>query len=208
MLLACAQPAPPMLSRPRTAPCPLQTLRRGDVGRAETEAFIADTFRRHHGAEVPSFAPLLVALRDVDGEIAAAAGWRSAGDGALYLERYLNAPIEQLLVRAERLPPPRQRIVEVGHLAASRPGAGRQLITRLAPHLAGLGFRWVASTLTEPLALLLRRLGVEPLLLGEADPARLGDDAARWGRYYEQRPQIAAGRLDLALRAWARRAAS
>jgi Thermostable hemolysin len=63
----------------------------------------------------------------------------------------------------------------------------------------------VVSTLTEELRHLFVRIGVTPLALGLADPARLGDDAADWGRYYEHRPVVLAGHLPLALRILARR---
>jgi hypothetical protein len=64
---------------------------------------------------------------------------------------------------------------------------------------------WVVSTLTQELQHLFVRLGIAPLALGMADPALLGADAADWGSYYDHRPVVVAGRLDLSLRALARR---
>jgi hypothetical protein len=75
----------------------------------------------------------------------------------------------------------------------------------LGPHLAAQGFQWVVSTLTEELRHLFVRLGVAPLALGVADPAALGDGAAGWGRYYNHRPVVLAGQLELALQRLARR---
>ncbi|MNN92400.1 Thermostable hemolysin [compost metagenome] len=40
-----------------------------------------------------------------------------------------------------------------------------------------------------------RRLGLEPVLLGEADPGRLGDAQQQWGTYYEQKPQVFSGSI-------------
>lgn len=71
-------------------------------------------------------------------------------------------------------------------------------------HLAGLGFDWVVSTLTQELRMLFLRLGVHPLTLGEADPSALGPDAADWGSYYDHRPAVLAGRLAPALSVMAR----
>ena len=51
----------------------------------------------------------------------------------------------------------------------------------------------------------LLRMGVTPLALGVADPAVLGAQAGRWGSYYEHRPLVLAGRLDVALQVLARR---
>ena len=173
--------------------------------RAEVEAFIRGVYRERYGADPNQFAPMLVSLADESGEIFAAAGYRPGDRGPLFLEQYLAAPIETYLVQGPTVIPQRSRLVEVGHLAATRAGAGRRLILLLGPHLAALGFQWVIGTLTQELRQLFLRLGVVPLSLAEADPARLGADIARWGSYYDHRPVVLAGRIDLALQAFARR---
>lgn len=173
----------------------------GDPWRGEVEAFIASVFRARFGAAVRGFAPLLVGLRDETGALVAAAGYRAADEGPLFLERYLDAPIEQRLQAAHGAPVPRRHIVEVGHLAATRAGEGRRLITLMAPLLAREGFDWIVSTLTQELRQLFVRLGVAPLALGIADPGKLGDQALDWGNYYDHRPLVQAGQLQLALRA-------
>ena len=183
----------------------LQTFDDGDAGRDGVEAFIRDVYRTRYGATVPAFAPTLVALRDGAGEIVAAAGYRGAGDGPLFLERYLDAPVERLLADAGTAPLPRRRIVEVGHLAASRAGEGRRLILALGPHLAARRFQWVTSTLTQELRHLFVRLGITPLALAPARPETLGEEAREWGRYYDHSPVVLAGRLDSALRVLAQR---
>ena len=175
-------------------------------GRARVEAFVQAVYARRHGARVRHFAPTLVSLDDADGPVAAA-GYRQATQGALFLERYLDAPIETLLASGDEGAPSRAAIVEVGHLAASRDGAGRRLILQLGPHLAALGCTWVVGTLTEELRSLFVRLGITPLTLAAADPQRLGTarDRADWGRYYEHRPMVLAGHLPQALQRLATR---
>lgn len=173
--------------------------------RAAVEAFVQAVYRERFGAEVRQFAPRLVASFDQAGEIVAAAGYRSAGSGPLFLERYLAAPVETLLGAGLPEPPARDRIVEVGHLAASCAGAGRRLVALLGPHLASLGFQWVVGTLTEELRHLFVRLGIVPQALGVADPAVLGVEAVQWGRYYEHRPVVLAGQLEAALQTLSRR---
>jgi hypothetical protein len=193
---------PPPVTRESAAAPRLQTCLPGQRGRAEIEGYIRDVYRRRYGADVEAFAPVLVALRDAGDAIVAAAGYRPADRGALFLERYLPAPVETLLAPA----PPRAQIVEVGHLAATRAGEGRRLIVILGPHLAAQGFRWVVGTLTQELRSLFLRLGVAPLTLGIADPARLGAEAAQWGSYYDHRPVVLAGQIQQALQLFARRA--
>jgi hypothetical protein len=173
----------------------------GDPGREAVEGLIRRVYAERFGARVKQFAPVLVSLQEGEGACArpvAAAGFRFATQ-PLFLERYLDLPIEQLLA-SEGSVPARARIVEVGHLAAVRAGEGRRLILRLAQHLAALQVEWVVSTLTEELRQLFTRMGVAPLALGVADPQRLGAGAADWGSYYEHHPVVLAGSLALAMR--------
>jgi hypothetical protein len=170
----------------------------GDPKRSEVEAFIRGVYRERFGAAVRGFAPVLVALRDEAGTLLAAAGYRAADAGPLFLERYLDAPIEQHLQAASDAPVTRRRIAEVGHLAAARAGEGRRLIALMAPLLAHEGFDWIVSTLTQELRQLFVRLGV-------ADPDKLGEQAADWGSYYDHRPLVQAGHLRHALQALQRR---
>lgn len=178
--------------------------RAGDASRSGVEDFIRQVYARRFGADVTAFAPVLVSLHDPVEGIVAAAGYRQASAGNLFLERYLDAPVEQLLGRANGEVPARQGIFEVGHLAAQRAGEGRRLIFLLGEHLAGEGAQWVVSTLTEELRHLFVRLGITPLALGRADPAALGDTAGLWGSYYDHHPVVLAGQVDQALRLLAR----
>lgn len=178
----------------------------GDPARAEVEAFIASVYAARYGARVTQFAPVLVSLRD-GATLVAAAGYRRATQ-PLFVEHYLDDPVEALLGRAVGEPPARAGIVEVGHLAACRAGEGRRLILRLAQHFAADGVTWVISTLTAELRHLFTRLGIAPLALATADPARLGAAARDWGRYYEHHPLVLAGHLPMAMRRLAGKLAS
>ncbi len=176
----------------------LSIISAGDGRRAEAESFISDVFARNYGARVASFAPDLVVL-ERDGALVAAAGWRGADAGPLYLERYLDAPIERQVSRLAGGPVVRDRIVEVGNLAAGAPGGGAGLILAMAAHLDALGYEWVVFTATRELIGIFNRMALPPLALATADPFRLGDDAGEWGSYYETRPVVVAGRIRLAL---------
>jgi Thermostable hemolysin len=180
-----------------------------DPLRGEIESFIHRVYARRFGAQVRRFAPQLVCLRDRDsGQIVAAAGYRQASRQApLFLERYLDRPIEQCLVTSSTGLPSRDGIFEVGHLSSERSGEGRRLIFMLAQHLATRQAQWVVSTLTEELRHLFVRLGITPLALGRADATALGDAAVEWGSYYEHHPVVLAGQMQQALRLLQRRQA-
>lgn len=179
----------------------LRLHRVGDADRAQVEDFIAGVFARRFGATVTGFAPVLVTMCDADdGDIVAAAGYRAAGDAPLFLESYLGAPVELVLAQHLHAAPARPEIVEIGHLSASRAGAGRQLMVRLGEHLAQQRFRWIVCTLTQELRHLLPRLGITPLALAKADAGALDADAAAWGTYYQHDPVVLAGDLAPALR--------
>ena len=176
-----------------------------DPQRREIERFIHTVYRRRYDARVHHYAPVLVSLCDEGGRVIAAAGYRTADTGALFLERYLAQPVDAQLSQDAATAVQRARIAEVGHLSAIEAGAGKQLIHLMGPHLASLGLEWVVSTLTQELQHLFVRLGITPLALRVADATQLGAAAADWGSYYDHRPVVVAGRIDLALRMLARR---
>ena len=169
--------------------------RRQDQRREEAEAFVRWSFARAYGAEVQRFLPLLLGLRNADDQLLAVLGMRHA-DSALFLEQYLRSPVERALAAASAGPVMRAQITEVGNLAVAGPGGGRWLIAALTAYLYGIGQQWVVFTCGVVLRNTFERMGVELLDLGVADPARLSaDEAARWGRYYEQRPRVMAGNV-------------
>ncbi len=166
--------------------------------REEAQNFICRVFSRHYAAQVRSFAPDLMLLEQA-GRITAAAGWRSAAQGPLFLETYLDAPVETHIARLATSSVARERIAEVGNLAAITPGGGVRMILALAEHLNRLGYEWVVFTATQELIGIFTKLGLPPLALGIADPVRLGDSAHDWGSYYDSQPVVVAGRIRQAL---------
>jgi hypothetical protein len=174
-----------------------------DPGRGDACRLITEVYARQYGARLTCFMPRLVSLQ-LNGRICAAAGYRSARE-RLFLERYLPQPIEQVLASATGRRIRRQEIVEVGQFVSARPGLGRRLMVALGHHLAEAGFNWAVLTATAEVRLLLRRMGLKPLKLIDADPARLGADAAAWGSYYAHAPKVLAGDLASAVARFDRR---
>lgn len=170
-----------------------------DLRREAVEHSVRAIYTERYGASIPGFAPWLVSVQD-GMNVLAAAGYRPASTGPLYLESYLPAPVEEQIATQTGVAPRREDIVEVGHLTAARSGEGRRLMQLLGLHLADQGFHWVVGTFTRELRVMLMRLGVAPLTLGAADPVSLGGSAHLWGSYFEHQPLVLAIHLRHALR--------
>ena len=167
----------------------------GPAQRADLEAFIARRFERAYGARLTHFLPHLLGLRGDGGGWQAAVGYAGAAEGPLFLEQYLDAPIEQVLAGKIERPVARERVVEVGNLAAVRAGLARVIIPALATRLREHGFEIAVFTATRELRNAFERLALGPLVLAPADPARLRGSARAWGRYYLHAPTVMGGRI-------------
>lgn len=167
------------------------------AARQEVETLIRQRFAEKHHARVVHFMPCLLGLRGADGALLGAVGWRSAQEQPLFLERYLDVPIEQAIAARTGRTVARHEIVEVGNLAADGVGASRLLIMALTGLLLEHGFRWVAFTAIPTLVNSFHRLDLMPQSLGLADPARMGDELPDWGNYYDNKPEVMVGEIPL-----------
>lgn len=162
--------------------------------RQQLQAFIAARYAQMYSARVSAFLPQLFALQDAAGELLAAFGLRPARSQTLFLENYLDVPIEQALALASGRPVSRSEVVEVGNLAGRHAGALRLLIPLLGDLLQQAGYRWVVFTGNARLINGFERLGIPLAPLAAARPERLPEDArADWGCYYDFAPTVMAG---------------
>ena len=178
--------------------------------RESLERFIADGYARAYGARVAHFADVLVGLSRGRHHWVGGVGYTIAGQEPLFIEQYVDAPIEQALSHAVGNSISRQDIVEVGNLFALASGAARRIIVLMAALLNDLGRSWVVLTLTQSLVNSFIRLGIEPIPLISADPQRLHDQGASWGTYYSHGPcvmaaNIRSGYARLAMQTFSRR---
>lgn len=167
----------------------------GAPSREALEHFIHQCFASVHQANVQHFLPELLALNDSHGRLIAAAGMRPASQGALFLERYLDMPLEVAVSQVAGSAPDRARMVEVGNLASLSPGSARIMIIAVTWLLAMRGFEWVAFTGAATLINSFQRLGLTPTVLTSADPDRLLGQSDQWGTYYDQCPHVFAGNI-------------
>jgi hypothetical protein len=163
--------------------------------RRRVERFLEREFRRAYNASIGEHYPILMSVQDDDGNILGALGFRDAGDEPLFLEQYLDEPIEVAITQAHDTVSSRREIVEVGNLASQATGASIFLFTALTAYLAQQGKKYITVTATDFLHRYFTRLGIDPAILGHADQSRLPDNGSSWGSYYETRPRILAGSI-------------
>ncbi len=173
----------------------LEVLEVGDCGRHEVEQFIHDCYAFAYNAELKSYLPKIMSLRNERGEISAALGYRKAGSDKLFLENYLQGPVENYLETIAGHPVNREDIIEVGNLASASAGGNRLLITALTGFLKGKRAKWVVFTATPALLNSFSRMGLHPYALSLADKAAVGSQADDWGSYYDQAPVVVAGNV-------------
>lgn len=158
-----------------------------------TETLIKERFRQSFGADLHALMPRLFTLRGGDGDLLCAFGLREAAQHRLYMEQYLDEPVEAAISRLSGEAVERARVIEVGNLAAL-PGNARTMIVTVTRFLYEAGYHWVVFTGVAGLRAAFARLGLKPQIIAKADPTRLApDDLAKWGNYFASMPQVMAG---------------
>lgn len=179
--------------RQRAENIKVATSDRNAADRCEIEQFIHDVFAQTYAADVQHFMPDLISLRDEEGELVAAFGLRKAADSALFLEQYLDCPIEVLLSKRLGKNISRSQITEIGNLAVANPRNAGVLIAHVIQHSLDLGIEWGVATAHHSLQNGLVKSGRDIYALQAADPDYLDpQERASWGSYYKNVPQVVA----------------
>ena len=170
-------------------------LGRDDARRAALERFIAQAYARCYGARVTHYADHLVGLERSGQGWIGAVGYTMAEAGPLFIEHYLDRPVEDEIAMRTGTAVCREQIAEAGNLAAPRSGASRRVIVYMTRRLHDLGRTWVVFTGTRSLLNSFQRLGIETAVLARAEPSRIPDAGATWGSYYATGPQVVAANI-------------
>jgi len=185
----------PLAQKPVLAPQVLM-MSEGSVHRQSVEAMIAHDFHVHYQAQISSFMPTLMGLKNDQGSIVAALGLRDPISEESYVEHYLDVSMEQVLSSVLAQPVQRDSLMEIGNFAVTEVGAGRWLITALTAVLASMEKQWAVFTCRPELRNAFKRLGVALVDLGEAHKSRLPtQDQHAWGRYYDKMPHVMAANV-------------
>lgn len=165
------------------------------IDRLEVEAFIYEVFYHAYGAKVKNFMPKLIALKDNEGMLVAAYGMRKASISRLFLEQYIEEPIEILIAKKFNKSIHREDITEIGNLAVINPRNAGILISHIIEHSIQSGVQWCVATAHHSLQNGLIKGGCDVYPLHGVDSQCLSaNDQADWGSYYNNQPQIVAVR--------------
>lgn len=163
--------------------------------RASLEARIRSGFGMHFDACIAGFMPRFAFYRHARGATGVI-GIRCAADEPLFLESYLNTPVESVIAAATGAHAGRDRIAEVGQFVVDDRDIVTSFFRDLVPFLVDNGYDWVCFTGTDRIRALLARVGFRGLPIARAEVGRVRNTGDRWGRYYEFDPVVVLGKLD------------
>lgn len=162
----------------------VQIITEDHPSRKKVEAFIASKFLEAYGATITHFMPNLVCVYAGD-DLVGAFGYRQAHLDSLFLEQYLDKPIDRELMIQ------RQYITEVGNFVAIKPGMTRWLIRNLKPFMLDINARWLVFTGIPQLINTFEKLGLDVFEVKQASIEALPlEDHAQWGSYYDTNPKV------------------
>jgi len=161
--------------------------------RARLESRIRSGFGMHFGACIDGFMPRFALYQHASGATGVIGVRRASGD-PLFLEQYLEMPIEQLISVAAGVNVNRPTIAEVGQFIVDDRDIVGAFFRDLVPFLTSEGFDWVCFTGTNRIRAILNRVGFRGMPVAAADAARV-EDGDRWGKYYDYEPVVIVGRL-------------
>ncbi|MDV5168181.1 thermostable hemolysin [Photobacterium rosenbergii] len=163
--------------------------------RQDVEQHITERYRLAFNANVTDFMPLLLAVFNAQQQLKSACGIRVASTEALFLENYLSAPAEKLIMDTYHQAVERKNLIEIGQLASFSQGSAPMHFLLLTQYLIEQGYEWCIFTATDPLYAMMRRLGLAPMPLIEARAEHITNAPKIWGSYYQHHPRVCCGYL-------------
>ncbi|MUG31410.1 thermostable hemolysin [Psychrobacter sanguinis] len=194
------------------------------------QEFIAKVYEVSHGAKLSYFMPLLFSgfngpntaptatstlTQNAFGtnasalNLSVAIGIKPVTRSPVFLEQYLNAPIDVAIAQFAGSPIARERIVEIGNLASQSAGNARLMIAFLVFYLSALSkpvgqsvattkADWAVCTGTNAVRHILSSMGIESHVVAKAtiDAITSKEQQASWGSYYDNNPLVLA--IDIA----------
>ena len=158
----------------------------------EASSLIRMVYCRKYAAFLPGIYKDLIVVFEAAKPVAAV-GFNPAKNEPLFLECYLNLPIE-LAMQAQSIDAKRKTIVEIGHMVSTIRQGSWTLIQITAEYMISKGYAWLVFTATEDLRGIFDYLGVQLNALAAAKKSSLSSVSTKqaWGTYYESNPVVVA----------------
>lgn len=158
--------------------------------------YIMNVYRLKYQADIRVAYPLLLGISNEGEDLPfAALGIRKA-IRPLFLERYLDLPVEKAIEEKTGIVVQRSAIAEVGNLASYTTTGVLKLLHCLAVYLDQTGYDHLVFTGTSSLLKpVFRKLGSACHVLADAKPERLGEEQKSWGSYYSTSPKVVVARV-------------
>ena len=179
----------------RLVPSTIALTRQFLPDRGLVEAFIEDIYARSYRSLIAQHYPTLMNVHDERAQVIAAIGLRRADEDSLFLESYLQQPVERAVEQATGMSIRREEIVEIGNLASAGKGASVFLFVTLAAYLRQQNLTYAVVTATKSLRRSFALFGFDFIELAPADPSVLPDSGASWGSYYNNDPKVLVGAI-------------
>jgi len=163
--------------------------------RKDLEQYIHDKYQSAYDAELNHYMPCFLTMEG-DSCINSTLGVRTAKRGKLFVEQYSAKPIDEEIQEHCNTEVSRDEIVEIGNLAALKPGSSQLLLVILVAFLHRSGYKWATFSATEDVQKITNKLGFTTYKLCEAKSRCLNGDAKDWGNYYDSKPYLIAGDVE------------
>lgn len=167
-----------------------------DAKAAEVKQFIQTVFHQAHGAHIKQFMPSALCLSDSQQNLLAVAGLRHAKNTPLFLERYFDQPVEQMIASHFGQKIHRDQIFEIGNLAVARPYYTRALMSALSAYLHSTDAEWIVFSALPVVRNAVAKMDHPMYVLADATIEQIApQDRADWGSYYTHQPKVIALRI-------------
>lgn len=167
---------------------------KGSSKRKEVEQYIHDKYQNTYHAELNQYMPCLLSMESGN-SFNSTLGIRSAKNEVLFVEQYTQQAIEELMLAHCNISTNRDKIVEIGNLAAVKQGSSQLLLVIMVAFLYRSGYHWATASATDDVQKITDKLGFTTYKLCKANPDKLEGDAEQWGSYYETKPYVIVGDL-------------
>src|SRR5690606_22854103 len=148
--------------------------------RRSLENFIREKYQQVHQAKISTFSSTLFAGYH-GAEMQVVIGMQHLNQAYAFLEQYLDEPVENTLSKLSQTQISRDKVVEIGNLAALDMDKAKLMAAFLVFHLSQQRIEWAVCTGTAAVRYVLQQMGLRFHVLEKADPQVLGKAQHLWG---------------------------